>query len=289
MLKAIRADAVKFQLYSHKELYGFDQQDSPWTLPKEWIPELANKAKSLDIEFMCSAFSPEGMELIDPFVARHKIASAELTHVRMLQTAKKLEKPVILSTGAHNEADIQMALTMLYPVPVTLLHCVAAYPTVDANLPRIEALKAKFPQCDIGFSDHTTDFSTIPVLAYKAYGITVLEKHFKLRDMKTPDNGHSLNPDQFKDMVSYIKGDRSPNITLSKEEKDMVLRHSRRLVAIKPIRPGDALKEGVNYGMYRAKTDQVSALPCWSANQIEGLISKCAFNIGDGISPDVLQ
>lgn len=289
MLKAIRADAVKFQLFSKKELYGTDEPPSPWELPREWIPELAEKAKTLDIEFMCSAFSPEGMEYIDPFVKRHKIASAELTHLRMLQTAKRLGKPVILSTGAHNEADIRKAVETLYPCHITLLHCVAAYPTLDANLPRIEALKLIFPQCDVGFSDHTTDYSTIPVLAAKAYDIAVLEKHFKLNDMKTPDNGHSLNPDQFKDMVDYIRGERFPSLMVSREEKDMLLRHSRRLIATKSIRPGDELKEGINYGMFRAKTDQGRALPCWSVSQIEGLISKKALNIGDGITPDVLQ
>jgi sialic acid synthase SpsE len=302
--KQCGADAVKFQAYDAQSLYGLDWEwegkvitkDSLWgrmsavrsglmdsTLLLEWLPKLAEKAKACGIEFMCSAFSPELAEAVNPFVNVHKVASAELTHVRLLQKLRSFGKPVILSTGASWAADIKQALKVLEGVPVILMYCVAAYPAQEINLDTIPLMLSTFG-VPIGFSDHSVDVGFIPAGAVRA-GAVVIEKHFTaLPVLACPDRGHSLTPDQFKRMVGSIRGGGTVSLGPSREEKPMILRHNRRLIATRDIAVGEALTEGVNFGAYRSLKDDTKAASPWMIDQMNGKAVKRAIPAGDGIS-----
>ena len=39
-----------------------------------------------------------------------------------------------------------------------------------------------------------------------SHSLSVVEKHFKVRDMETPDNPHSVLPHEFKLMVDALRG-----------------------------------------------------------------------------------
>ena len=60
-------DAVKFQFYTHRALYGFEGK-AEYEMPVSWLEPLASHCRSHDIDFMCSAFSVVGYRLVDPFV-----------------------------------------------------------------------------------------------------------------------------------------------------------------------------------------------------------------------------
>ena len=72
------------------------------------------------------------------------------------------------------------------------MHCVLEYPTpyADANLAKIAMLKKTFPQCYIGYSDHTKPDAGFDVLkAAHLLGAQLIEKHFTL-DKKLVGNDH---------------------------------------------------------------------------------------------------
>lgn len=297
MAKACGADAVKFQLFTWEALYGveFPNDVNTWagcdthankilahSLKQEWLPHLKQQADQCGIEFMCSAFSPELIDAVDPFVNIHKVASAEMCHVGMLRKLKQIGKPVYLSTGGHNFSDIKMALSYLEGVPVTLLHCVSAYPAQETNLKRMDALRKAFIR-PVGFSDHSMSVDDIPWLAVKEFGAVVLEKHFKDKDYHSPDNAHSLNPDQFKKMVSYLKGEWTESYLGC--ENDMALKHNRRLIATKDIAVGEEFQEGQNYGSFRALSEDVHALPPYLSERVHGHTAKRPIPAGKGIGP----
>lgn len=286
MAKKCGADAVKFQVFDHEDLWGYNTSLVPHKMfqIKEWLPLLKEKADACGIEFMCTAFSPELVKAVDPYVKRHKVASSDLSYVELLRAIRETGKPVLLSVGASATLDIQAALSVLDKSDVTLLYCVSSYPCRDVNLFAIDELGEKFKDHDIGFSDHTTDIIYTPLAAVRHHGATVIEKHFTvLPDANTPDRPHSLTVDEFKTMVDYIRGNKSAQIGPTPSEKDMVLRHNRRLLATRDIAVGDTLEYGVNYGAYRSLVDDATGLSPFLSSKIDGRVSRKDHRVGDPI------
>lgn len=285
--KQAGADAVKFQLFDHHALFGTgDGHKDAATpmmgaLPIEWIPKLEHKAHACGIDFLCSAFSPELLSAVNPYVSMHKVASAELTHVRVLERLRDFGKPVILSTGASGKQDIARALSVLDGLPVTLLYCVAAYPAQSVDFRMLDALK-EFGK-PVGFSDHTLDYIEIPRMA-TLHGATVIEKHMTALGWDTPDRPHSLTVEQFKKMVQAIKGEL-PFAWGHSEERDMIMRHNRRLIATRDIHKGQVIEENKNMGIYRSLKDDARGLSPWAIAKVHGHVATKDIKAGDAIGP----
>lgn len=295
------ADAVKFQALYHEALYGLPQPKrkfgtvalapqvdhgdyicEPGQLPLGWIQHLRAKAAACGIEFMCSAFSPELVEAVDPYVNIHKVASAELTHVRILEKLKAIGKPVILSTGASGDEDIARALDVLGDTPTVLLYCIAAYPARHVE-PMVMWCIGKDHDRMVGYSDHTTDVAVIP-RAFVQAGARVLEKHVNFAGVDSPDAPHSLSTDEFRLMVCSL----DPNYALCDDrtaEKPMIQRHNRRLIATRDLPAGSILQEGVNFGIYRSLKDDAHAFSPWLIDEVNGRMTKREIRAGDGVGP----
>lgn len=287
MAKACGADAVKFQLFTSEALYGLPGKiDQKYCLPLEWLPKLKEKADACGIEFMCTAFSPDLLGQVYPFVKRHKIASSDLNYSELLMTARYADKPIILSMGGAPAPELQRTLDFFRKHPalkpfehgLTLLYCVSAYPARTIDLGNIPLLKARY-NIPVGFSDHSTDIYGHPVMACRDYGATMLEKHFTvIPEVDTPDRPHSLNVDEFRRMVTAIR-DKSP-IHPTFEENAMTLRHRRRIIAIRDIKEGDILISNRNFGLYRALHDDSDGLGPHHVYYVHG--KKAAGNIAAG-------
>ncbi len=284
--KMAGADAVKFQWFTKKELYGFGENPDPVTnpfMPGPWIPRLKTEADKRGIDFMCTAFSPEGYDIVNQYVDIHKVASSECCHLRILQKLKQLGKPVILSTGAKSATDIKRALWVLDNTPTVLMYCVVSYPAHDMNLDTIKNFKETFKNKAIGYSDHSVDVCNIPRLAVEK-GAAVIEKHFTIiPDVMTPDQPHSLDPAQFRNMVKSIRGELTAQIAPTPEEKTALLRYNRRLIVTKDVQPGDTLQEGVNYGIYRSLKDDVRAAHPFMVTDFQGKRVRVSMKAGDGL------
>lgn len=219
--KSCGAKAVKFQLYTSRELYGRERKIKN-ELPRVWLKNLFNLAKRTEIEFMCTAFSPDGYRAIDSMVERHKIASAEITHLDILKQVNEFRKPVILSTGGAKIKQVDDALKILKDCKVTIMFCVADYPAKIIDFRYLTLLKEVFGNnYGYGFSDHSVDVLNIPIIA-KNHKCDILEKHVNLTDQKdTPDAPHSLSQDEFKLMIDNIKDSTTVIDTESLANKSM--------------------------------------------------------------------
>ena len=88
---------------------------------------------------------------------------------------------------------------------IIILHCVTDYPVHNkyANLSAIETLQKKL-RLNVGYSDHTLGILAPLIAASK--GAKIIEKHLTLnKKMQGPDHKASLEPDEFKKMVNYIR------------------------------------------------------------------------------------
>jgi N,N'-diacetyllegionaminate synthase len=296
------ADAVKFQMFSHTELYGYftpiemDAEKLPkgatsgkitnklYGLHPEDIPKLAEKAAACGIDFMCTAFSPEGVKFVDPFVKAHKISSCELSYVQLLEAVRDTGKPVYLSVGASSWGDVAKALQILGTKNVTLMYCCVEYPSTWHNLRLINTLRDKFGVA-VGFSDHSLDLYT-PVTAAHIHGAVAIEKHFKSNaDIDSPDAGHSLEANKFMHMVELI---RNPNAVMKMPnpgEYDAIMRHNRRLVATVDIQAGQTFKFGENYGTYRSLEKDSHGLSGFEWEVVNGKLATKSIGAGKTIGP----
>jgi sialic acid synthase SpsE len=286
MAKQLGADAVKFQLYSPQELYGQNLFEllSGFELNPEWLPSLRIKADACGIELMCTAFSPRGVETVDPFVKRHKVASSEISHARLLTKIRESGKPVILSTGGASLADTALALDVLGRNQVSLLYCRANYPARNIDLRGITKLREAFG-LPVGYSCHSACWTT-PLLASRYYGASVVEKHFKIREMNTPDNPHSLLPEDFLKMVKGIRDYEAQHVAMpDPSETHMMLFHKRRLIMTKDVLAGEPLAMDENYGIYRSLVEDSRGLSGFAWEAVNGKILAKDMKAGDALGP----
>lgn len=273
MAASIGADAIKFQVFSADKIAA--DTDDPRTivradeksifvdkdtklidlyreneLPRSWLPELARYAKEHSIIFFATPFDEEAVDQLEEVnVPAYKIASYELLDVPLLRKIAATNKPIIISTGMANLGEIEFALKILQleqPNKIIILHCNSTYPVPpeNVNLRAMNTLRLAFPQCPIGFSDHSLGIS-IP-LAAVVLGAKVIEKHFYLDDgIPTVDDQFSLTVNEFKKMVDDIRiiekalgsSEKKPSQIEEKEK----IQARRSLFVVKDIQPGEEI------------------------------------------------
>ena len=179
------------------------------TLSENEFIELSDYCKATSIGFISTPFDLESVDFLNSFnMDFWKVPSGEITNLPYLVEIAKTGKPIILSTGMSDLDEIDAALNVLHSNgagKITLLHCNTQYPTPmeDVNLNAMLTLKDRY-NCDVGYSDHTLGIE-VPIAAV-GLGATVIEKHFTLSsDMEGPDHKASLEPKEFKSMVSAIR------------------------------------------------------------------------------------
>ncbi len=220
------ADAAKFQLFDADELYkpGDDLYEvfKEMQLDTDWLMKLKTYTESKGLIFFASPFDEKSIHLLNEHgVLLYKWASSETTNLKNLRVAASYNKPIIISTGMCDLADIYEALEVCKATgnnDIVLLHTSSLYPTDpdDANLNTMKTLKKIF-QVHVGFSDHTMS-STAAVVAV-ALGATVIEKHITLdKKMKGPDHFYASEPKEFK---QYVQDIREAETSLGSETIEM--------------------------------------------------------------------
>ena len=260
------ANAVKVQTYKPQSLTinldtghfasrkdGLWKGYTPWKLfteaamPYEWQPKLQKIAKNLGLEFFSSPFDLEGVDFLETLnVPRYKIASFEITDIPLITYVASKGKPMIISTGVAEIEDIELALEACYNAgnkDITLLKCTSQYPATieQANLKTMVDMKERFG-VKVGLSDHTMG-SLVPKVAV-SLGAEVVEKHFILdRSLGGPDSAFSMEPHEFKEMVSAVRNTEKVLGKVTYEVSDSDKMRRRSLFVVEDIKAGDMITE----------------------------------------------
>lgn len=226
------ADMVKFQTIVPEKLVSpleteRVEQLSRFRFSYDQFAELAEVAAGHGVMFLSTPFDVESLHRIAAFMPAIKIASPDNTFYPLIEAAAETGKPIILSCGLCDAAEIVAAhqrITSIWKAnskrrkELAFLHCVSSYPTPDdqANLGAIHALK-RF-DVTVGYSDHTLGIEAA-VLSVAA-GARIVEKHFTLDKTHSDFRDHQLSADpaDFRRMAKRIRhveqllghGDRSP-------------------------------------------------------------------------------
>ena len=213
----IGCGAVKFQLFKIDELFAPEileksavhRNRKQWELPESFIPKLSARCKDAGIAFSCTPFYLDGVNILAPYADFFKIASYELLWDDLLHASGATGKPVVLSTGMANIAEISHAVSVLRKagcVDLTLLHCVSGYPTPfeQANLAAIDTLRNTFG-CDVGWSDHTVEEGVVARAIHK-YHASIIEFHLDLDEKGAEySGGHCWLPESAEKLISNIR------------------------------------------------------------------------------------
>lgn len=214
------ADFIKIQTYEPKDITlkrtegqfyiqkGIWKNKNLWNLykkactPFSWHAEAFKIAKKYKKTIFSTPFSLRGVDLLESLGCQlYKIASFEITDLKLIRYIASKKKPIIISTGMASVNEIKKAINEIkkYHNQIIIMHCVSSYPTKleNINLNRIKKLRRIYKNYLIGLSDHTNDI--ISSIASIPIGVVAIEKHYKLNNkIRTPDSLFSITPEQLK-------------------------------------------------------------------------------------------
>ena len=205
------ANAVKFQMWRAHDLYNNKHPNWKFIKKSEITFEKARKLKKIadkvGIEFFCSAFYPEAIDILEKLkVKRYKIASRTCLlkdpySLETLQKKSSTKKPAIISMGmGGSRKKIEEIFTKNKKI---FCYCISEYPT------KINKINWKMAIKYDGFSDHTLGI-TAPLIftmlkkQQKTKNI-LIEKHVKLANSRGPDASSSINTEELENLVSIIR------------------------------------------------------------------------------------
>ena len=230
-------------LWAGKSLYElYKQAHTPW----EWHEALFARAQARGIASFSSPFDFSAVDYLEKLnVPAYKIASLELVDLPLLRRVAATGKPIVLSTGASTQSEIEEAVEALRGAKchsLILLHCVSAYPASahDYDLTIIPDMMRRF-NVPVGLSDHTLDNAV--AVASVALGACMIEKHFTLsRKDSGPDSSFSLDPHDLKTLCRDVRtawsalGNADYGVKASEQT---VVKYRRSLYVVNDMRSGE--------------------------------------------------
>ncbi|HEY4268823.1 MAG TPA: N-acetylneuraminate synthase family protein [Galbitalea sp.] len=217
------AQAVKFQkrtpAISTPEHMKSQLRETPWgtmtyldyryrvEFNREQYIEIGDYATLRGLDWFASPWDEQAVEFLEDLsVVAHKVASASVTDIAMLEALSRTGKPIILSTGMSTMEQIDRAVAVLGTDNLVILHATSTYPLPpeEANLRMITTLQDRFPGVPIGYSGHERGLQIS--IAAVALGAVMVERHITLdRTMWGSDHAASLEPVGFEHLVRDIR------------------------------------------------------------------------------------
>ena len=263
---AAGADCAKFQMRKLDEVYrasslsGKDDDLAVeytldllrrFELTTEQQKKIADYCAAKGIQYLCTPWDAKSVAVLEGFgVAAYKVASADLTNLPLLAKLAATGKTLIVSTGMSTTAEIRTAAKFLDErnSSYVILHCQSTYPAAlhNIHLRFMETLREIHPL--VGYSGH--ERGTAVSTAAVALGAVVIERHITLdREMEGPDHAASLEPEEFKALVSGIReveaarGEKLAERALSQGELINRENLAKSLVAARDIEAGTVVSD----------------------------------------------
>lgn len=217
------AQAVKFQKrtpeISTPEHMKDVPRETPWgtmtyleyryrvEFSKEQYIEIGDHATLRGLDWFASPWDvPSVAFLEDLNVPTHKVASASVTDLELLEALRATGKPIILSTGMSTLEEIDRAVAVLGTENLVMLHATSTYPmpAEEANLRTILTLQDRYAGVPIGYSGHERGLQIS--LAAVSLGAVAVERHITLdRTLWGSDHAASLEPQGLEHLVRDIR------------------------------------------------------------------------------------
>lgn len=239
--------ADKDSLWKGESLYHLYQKAyTPW----EWHKPIFDRCKELGIMGFSTPFDATAVDFLEELdVPCYKIASFENIDLPLIKKVAQTGKPMIVSTGMANLAELDDLVRTAREngcTDLTLLKCTSSYPATPegTNLLTIPHMRELFG-CKVGLSDHTLGIGT--AVASVALGVSAIEKHFTLaREDGGVDSAFSMEPEEMAQLVRECEtvaqalGGVSYEV---QEQEKKSLQFRRSLYIVEDMKKGDVITE----------------------------------------------
>lgn len=266
------ADAIKLQTMDADENYVRGTEShalfSDCSLTQEETAQMFDLARAKGMEPFTTSGDFRTIDWVDRLnPAAHKISSGLLTTLPIIRYAARTGRPLLMSTGMAEGADIDAAVAAAREGAasgVALFQCTSVYPAPPEtlDLAAIGWLSRRYT-VPAGLSDHSigTEAAALSVAA----GARMIEKHFTL-DSSRPSFDHrlSLDPKSFAEMVGRVRAAEAMMGQAGKHpaevERTNAPRFHRILVARRDIAAGEVF-DANNLALKRPLPGSVGLAP----------------------------
>jgi N-acetylneuraminate synthase len=247
----IDCDGPAFRLSDEHQLWGgrnlhqlYVEAHTPWA----WHEPIFARAREHGLVPFSSPFDDTAVDLLEALDAPvYKIASLEVGDVGLLRTVARTGKPVILSSGAADAGDIDLAVKTIRAEgndQIAVLGCTSSYPASPAQTDlRAIPVIANTWNVVSGLSDHTYGIGVS--VAAVAFGAAIIEKHVTLaRADGGVDSDFSLEPAE---LAALARESQAAWLALGtghigpKASESESLRFRRSLFVCEDVRAGEAV------------------------------------------------
>lgn len=301
-------DAVKFQMRHNKTLFTAEKLLEPYDsvnsfgktygehrefleLSLDDMLRLRELTHKYELDFICTPFDEVSLQnLVSMDVDFIKIASFDFGNLPFVEQVIKTNKHFVLSTGGsyYDLVDVFVSKLIEKNAKFSLLHCVSNYPCPpeEVNLGRIRHLKEKFPNLQIGLSDHFSGILTGPLGLM--CGAEIFEKHVTFnRSSKGTDHAFSLSIEGMKKFVRDIN--RVPQMLGKAQpgsigEEYVFTKLGKSIVAKIDIEKGKVFRAEMLTGVIHR-----SGLPVRNSMQLFGKLATKSYKQGERIDVSEIE
>lgn len=187
------AQGVKFQVLIELEQFMSSNHSAyedakSWILTiEDWI-EIFQYTKDLGLDIILMPLDIEAFDLISKFEIKYlEIHSVSFKDTKLLNELEKTKVPLIFGIGGRTIEEIDTIVKKYTDREIILMVGFQSFPSdlKDIKLERISELKKLYPQCQVGYADHSSYESEMCITSNEyAYilGARVFEKHIALEE-----------------------------------------------------------------------------------------------------------
>jgi len=211
--------AIKFQTFKTEHYVSPNDEArfkrlKSFELTYDQFAILAKQAREAGLMFISTPFDLQSVAFLGGIVDCMKVASGDNTFYPLLSSIADTGKPVILSTGLADLAQIHRSVdhvknrwkTRGINQEIAALHCVSSYPVPvpEANLRAISQMREELG-ITVGYSDHCLGITA--ALLSVGLGARVVEKHFTIDKNHSSFRDHQLSadPQELKELAQRIR------------------------------------------------------------------------------------
>jgi sialic acid synthase SpsE/mannose-6-phosphate isomerase-like protein (cupin superfamily) len=217
---------------------------------------------------MCTPFDEPSVDLIEKHGFDYlKIGSCSFTDWPLLERIAAGNKPIIASAAGADWDDMDRVVSFFdhRNRSLSLMHCVAQYPTATADLQlnQIELMRQRYPQLRIGFSTHEDPADADVILVAIGKGASIFERHVAVATDQYPANAYSSSPAQLRAWLAAAR----KGFALCGAAHKRVAGTAGELTQLAALRRGVFARRHLNPGEILTAADYFLAMPC-AAGQV---------------------